>query len=102
MKAHLIDTHLLEPRSRSSAKVKVKYQGHVPQNMGVWGVLVFLKQFVCVCVWGGGGGGGEEYSGTSLSFHLSMYPSVYKIPAILCHKLLLQLCCYCIENLLIH
>ena len=29
MKAHLIDTHLLVPRSRSSAKVKVKYQGHV-------------------------------------------------------------------------
>ena len=29
MKAHLIDTHLLVPRSRSSAKVKVEYQGHV-------------------------------------------------------------------------
>ena len=32
MKAHLIDTHLLVPRSRSSAKVKVKYQGHVSQK----------------------------------------------------------------------
>ena len=29
MKAHLINTHLLVPRSRPSAKVKVKYQGHV-------------------------------------------------------------------------
>ena len=36
MKAHLIDTHLV-PRSRSSAKVKVKYQGHVSQKMGVLG-----------------------------------------------------------------
>ena len=39
MKAHLIDTHLLVPRSRSSAKVKVKYQGHVSQKMGVSGAL---------------------------------------------------------------
>ena len=31
MKAHLIDTHLV-PRSRSSAKVKIKYQGHVSQK----------------------------------------------------------------------
>ena len=35
MKAHFIDTHLLVPRSRSSTKVKVKYQGHVSQKMGV-------------------------------------------------------------------
>ena len=41
MKAHLIDTHLLVPRSRSCAKVKVKYQGHVTQKMGVLGTLVF-------------------------------------------------------------
>ena len=39
MKAHLIDTHLLVPRSRSSAKVKVKYQGHVSQKMGVSGAF---------------------------------------------------------------
>ena len=32
MEAHLIDTHLLVPRSRSSAKVKVKYQGHISQK----------------------------------------------------------------------
>ena len=32
MKVHLIDTHLPVPRSRSSAKVKVKYQGHVSQR----------------------------------------------------------------------
>ena len=37
MKAHLIDTHLLTPRSRSSSKVKIKYQGHVSQKMGVSG-----------------------------------------------------------------
>ena len=34
MKAHLIDAHLLVPRSRSSAKVKVKYQDHVSQKSG--------------------------------------------------------------------
>ena len=45
MKAHLIDTHLLVPRSRSSAKVKVKYQGHISQKMGVSGALVFLLFF---------------------------------------------------------
>ena len=28
MKAHLIDTHLLVPRSRSIAKLNVKYEGH--------------------------------------------------------------------------
>ena len=43
MKAHLTDTHLLVPWSRSSAKVKVKYQGHVSQKMGVLGALVFHK-----------------------------------------------------------
>ena len=44
MKAHLIDTHLLV--SRSSAKVKVKYQGHVSQKMGVSGALVFHKHIL--------------------------------------------------------
>ena len=39
MKAHLIDTHLLVPGP--SAKVKVKYQGHISQKMGVSGALVF-------------------------------------------------------------
>ena len=46
MKAHLIDTHLLVPRSRSSAKVLVKYQGHVSQKMGVSGALVFHKHIL--------------------------------------------------------
>ena len=52
MKAHLIDTHLLPPRSRSSAKVKVKYQGHVSQKMGVSGALVFHKHilFISECL----------------------------------------------------
>ena len=42
MKAHLTDTHLLVPRS----KVKVKYQGHVSQKMGVSGALVFHKHIL--------------------------------------------------------
>ena len=46
MKAHLIDTHLVVPRSSSSAKVKVKYQGHVSQKMGVSGALVFHKHIL--------------------------------------------------------
>ena len=46
MKAHLIDTHLLVLRSRSSMKVKVKYQGHVSQKMGVSGALVFHKHIL--------------------------------------------------------
>ena len=45
MKAHLTDTHLLLPRSRSSAKVKVKYQGHVSQKMFL-GALVFHKHIL--------------------------------------------------------
>ena len=46
MKAHLIDTHLLVQRSRSSAKVKVNYQGHVSQKMDVLGALVFHKHIL--------------------------------------------------------
>ena len=46
MNVHLIDTHLLVPRSRSSAKVKVKYQGHVSQKMVVLGALVFHKHIL--------------------------------------------------------
>ena len=42
MKAHLINTHLVVSRSRSSAKVKVKYQGHVSQKMGVSGAFFFF------------------------------------------------------------
>ena len=38
--------HLQAPRSRSSAKVKVKYQGHVSQKMGVSGALVFHKHIL--------------------------------------------------------
>ena len=46
MKTHLIDAHLLVPRSRSSAKVKVKYQGHVSQKMGASAALVFHKHIL--------------------------------------------------------
>ena len=54
MKAHLIDTHLLVPRSRSSAKVKVKYQRHVSQKMAVSGALVFHKHTLFLTVLGMG------------------------------------------------
>ena len=46
MKAHLMNTHLLVPKSRSSAKVKVKYQGNVSAKMGVSGALVFHKHIL--------------------------------------------------------
>ena len=45
MKAHLIDTHLV-PRSRSSAKVKVKYQGHVSQKWVFRGISVSQTHLV--------------------------------------------------------
>ena len=50
MKADLIDTHLLVSRSRSSAEVKVKYQGHVSQKMGVLWALVFNKHNLFVWI----------------------------------------------------
>ena len=43
MKAYLINMHLLVPRSRSSAKVKVKYKGYISQKMAVSGAFVFHK-----------------------------------------------------------
>ena len=46
MKAHLTNIHLLVPRSRSSANVKVKYQDHVSHKMGVSGALVFHKHIL--------------------------------------------------------
>ena len=49
MKAHLINTHLLVPRSRSSAKVTVKYKGYISQKMAVWGgIHVSQTHFVYV------------------------------------------------------
>ena len=54
MKAHLIETHLLVPRSRSSAKAKVECQGHVSQKMGVLGALVFYKHILFSDVLGDG------------------------------------------------
>ena len=43
MKAYLTNMHLLVPRSRSSAKVKVKYKGYISQKMAVSGAFVFHK-----------------------------------------------------------
>ena len=48
MKAHLINTHLLVPRSRSSAKVKVKYKGYISQKMAISGAIVFHKNIVLI------------------------------------------------------
>ena len=50
MKAHLNDTRLLVPRSRSSAKVKVKYLRHVSQKIGVSGALMFHKHILLLNV----------------------------------------------------
>ena len=49
MKAHLIDTHLLVPRPRSSAKVKVKYQGHVSQRC-FGGIRISQTHLVTPCL----------------------------------------------------
>ena len=46
MKAYLINMHLLVPRSRSSAKVKVKYKGYIFQKMAISGAFVFYKHIL--------------------------------------------------------
>ena len=46
MKAYLINMHLLVPRSRSSAKVKVKYKGYFSQKMAISGAFVFHKHIL--------------------------------------------------------
>ena len=50
MKAHLINMHLLVPRSRSSAKIKVKYKGYISQKMAVLGAFVFHKHILFLTV----------------------------------------------------
>ena len=45
MMAYLIKMHLLVPTSRSSAKVKVKYEGYISQKMAVSGAFMFHKQY---------------------------------------------------------
>ena len=49
MKAYLINMHLLVPRSRSSAKVKVKYKGYISQKNGHFGGIR-VSQTVLVSV----------------------------------------------------
>ena len=46
MNAYLINMHLLVPRSRSAAKVKVKYKGNISQKMAVSGAFVFYKDIL--------------------------------------------------------
>ena len=46
MKAYFINMHLLVPRSRPSAKVKVKYKGYISQKMAVSGAFVFHKHIL--------------------------------------------------------
>ena len=43
MKVNLIETHLLVPRSISSAMVRVKYEGHIFQKIAILEALVFNK-----------------------------------------------------------
>ena len=43
MKAYLINMHLLVPRSRSPAKVKIKYKGYISQKVAISGAFVFHK-----------------------------------------------------------
>ena len=50
MKAYLINMHLLVPRSRSSAKVKVGYKGYISQKVAVSGALVFHKPILLLAV----------------------------------------------------
>ena len=46
MKAYLINMHLLVPRSRSSAKTKVKYKGYISEKMAISGAFVFHKHIL--------------------------------------------------------
>ena len=46
MKEYLINMHLLVPKSRSSAKVKVKYKGYISQKMAVSEAFVFHKHIL--------------------------------------------------------
>ena len=46
MKAYLINMHLLVSRSRSSAKVRVKYKGYISQKMAVSGAFMFHKHIL--------------------------------------------------------
>ena len=74
MKAHLNDTHLLVLRSRSSSRVKIKYQGHISQNNGHFGGisasqthLVFPKSRTAnLCAVLVGAGGSVPFAGPPL------------------------------------
>ena len=46
MEAYVINMHLLVPRSRSSAKVKVKYKGYNFQKIAVSGAFIFHKHIL--------------------------------------------------------
>ena len=46
MKEYLINMHLLVLRSRSSAKVKVKYKRYISQKMAISGAFVFHKHIL--------------------------------------------------------
>ena len=51
MKAYVINIDLLVPRSRSSAKVKIKYKGYISKKMAILGAFVFHKHilfFPCI------------------------------------------------------
>ena len=95
MKAYLINMHLLIPRSRSSAKVKVKYRGCNSQN-GRFGEFMFHKHILFIgrgrdlglASWGKM----HQYRGKSVVGYLAslllIFSSTGRSPASLCHGLL--------------
>ena len=72
MQACLIDANLLVPTSRSSAKVKVKYQGHISQKMAILGALVFHKHILLILDFSPG-----NQSITSKYWHLHFLPELF-------------------------
>ena len=74
MKAYLIHMHLLVPRSRSSAKFKVKCKGYISQKMAFSGAFMFHKHILFstdyTIEWRyGKGEGGSRQDGTRARVH---------------------------------
>ena len=99
----------LLPKSRSSVKVKVKYQGHSFKKKWLLRVhWCFTNTSYCILLLPLSSiflpslyvtPGKQMYTEiclSCLSFHLSFCPSVL---VILYRELLLQFCCYCFETL---
>ena len=68
MRVHLMDTHLMLPRSRLSAKFKVKYEGHIFQKLATSWSLVFHKHSLSPTLF-------ENYN--DKSFLIAIFPQFY-------------------------